>query len=120
VIQLKCKHLYHSDCLRTRLRRRWGDELIINLKYATCPQCNQWMEAEDHQWFNNYITQAKEMEKKVMDKCILRAKHEGLDLDERLQDPKSEYHNDLGKFAFNHLNYYECFECKEPYFGGHR
>jgi hypothetical protein len=50
----------------------------------------------------------------------LRAKHEGLDFDERLKDPKNEYYNNLEKFAFDHLNYYECFECKEPYFGGHR
>ena len=55
-----------------------------------------------------------------MDKCVLRAKHEGLDFDERLKDPKNEYFNNIGKFAFDHLNYYECYECKEPYFGGHR
>lgn len=55
-----------------------------------------------------------------MDKCVLRAKHEGLDLDERIKDSKSEYYNNLEKFAFDHLNYYECYECKDPYFGGHR
>ena len=46
--------------------------------------------------------------------------HEGLDLDERLKDPKSEYFNNPAKFGYDHLNYYECFECKDPYFGGHR
>ena len=55
-----------------------------------------------------------------MDKCVQRAKHEGLDMDERLKDKKSEYFENLGKFAFDHLNYYECYECKDPYFGGHR
>ena len=41
-------------------------------------------------------------------------------MDERLNDPKSEYYKNLEKFAFDHLNYYECYECKDPYFGGHR
>jgi len=39
---------------------------------------------------------------------VQRAKHEGLDLDERITDPKSEYYNNLEKFAVDHLNYYEC------------
>ena len=41
-------------------------------------------------------------------------------MDERLKDEKSEYFENLEKFAMDHLNYYECYECKEPYFGGHR
>jgi len=40
---------------------------------------------------------------------VQRAKHEGLDLDERLTDPKSEYFNNLEQFAVDHLNYYECY-----------
>jgi hypothetical protein len=56
----------------------------------------------------------------MLEKCTQRVKHEGLDLDERLKDPKSEYYQNPGKFGIDHLNYYECFECKEAYFGGHR
>lgn len=41
-----------------------------------------------------------------------------MDYDERLKDPNNEYFEDLEKFAFDHLNYYECFRCKEPFFGG--
>ncbi len=107
------------DCIRTKLHKRW-DALAISLKYAFCPSCNQWMEAPQHDWLETKVNEAKQLEAKILEKCILRAKHEGLDLDERIQDPKSEYHNNLGKFAFDHLNYYECYECKEPYFGGHR
>ena len=60
------------------------------------------------------------LEKKILEKCVLRGKHEGLDQDERLKDKASEYFENLEKFAFEHLNYYECWTCKEPYFGGHR
>ena len=50
--------------------------------------------------------------------CVKRAKHEGLDFDERLKNPKNEYYNNLEKFAYDHLNYYECWQCKNPFFGG--
>jgi len=66
------------------------------------------------------LNEAKVLEENMLDKCIQRVKHEGLDLDERLKDPKSEYFQNPGKFGIDHLNYYECFECKEAYFGGHR
>lgn len=107
------------DCIKDRVNRRW-DGLAISLKYAKCPSCNAWISAEGHPWLENQIQKAKDLEKKIMEKCLLRAKHEGMDFDERIKDPKSEYFNDLGKFAFDHLNYYECYECKDPYFGGHR
>jgi len=60
------------------------------------------------------------LEKQILEKGVLRAKHEGLDLDERLADPKSEYFNNLAKFAMDHLNYYQCWQCKNAYFGGLR
>jgi hypothetical protein len=60
------------------------------------------------------------LEKQILEKGVLRAKHEGLDLDERLADPKSEYFNNLPKFAMDHLNYYQCWSCKNAYFGGLR
>jgi len=66
------------------------------------------------------LNEAKVLEQNMLEKCTQRVKHEGLDLDERLKDPKSEYYQNPGKFGIDHLNYYECFECKEAYFGGHR
>lgn len=107
------------DCIRQRVNNRW-EGLAINLKYANCPSCNQWIDAPNHNWIHALIHNAKELERKIKEKCILRAKHEGMDYDERLKDPKSEYFENLEKFAFDHLNYYECYECKEPYFGGRK
>lgn len=54
------------------------------------------------------VKEAIDLDKKVREKGVLRAKHEGLDLDERLTDPKNEYFENLEKFAFDHLNYYQC------------
>lgn len=83
--------MFHMDCLRNRLNRRW-DGLAISLKFANCPSCNQWMSAPGHPWLENMVQQAKDTEKKILEKCELRAVHEGLDHDERIKDPKSEYY----------------------------
>ncbi len=53
-----------------------------------------------------FANEAQELDKKIREMCVLRAKHEGMDHDERLADPKSEYFNNLEEFAYNHLNYY--------------
>jgi hypothetical protein len=60
------------------------------------------------QYMNQLMDEAKDLEKQIKEKGVLRAKHEGLDLDERLNDPKSEYFNNLEKFAIDHLNYFQC------------
>lgn len=52
VVQLDCKHIFHMDCLRQRMKGRW-DGLAINLKFAKCPFCNSWMKAEGHQWLED-------------------------------------------------------------------
>ena len=57
---------------------------------------------------NQLMDEARDLEKQIKEKGVLRAKHEGLDLDERLNDPKSEYFNNLEKFAIDHLNYFQC------------
>jgi len=49
---------------------------------------------------------------------IERAKYEGIDKNPRLQDPNDVYYNDLQSWAIFKLAYYECFKCKNPYFGG--
>lgn len=55
-----------------------------------------------------------EVKKKALD----RAKFEGLDKDPLLKDKNYVYYNNLQDFALYKLAYYECFKCKEAYFGG--
>ena len=54
----------------------------------------------------------------VKKKALERAKHEDLDKDPDLKDPTKDFKGDLQKFAMYKLAYYQCFKCKEAYFGG--
>ncbi len=54
----------------------------------------------------------------IKDRCIDRAKIEGLDKNERVTKEGEEFYNKLEEFALIKLAYYECFKCKLPYYGG--
>jgi E3 ubiquitin-protein ligase MYCBP2 len=51
-------------------------------------------------------------------KSAERAKHEGLDKDARLKDPSDRFYNNLKAYSIFKLAYFQCFKCKNPYFGG--
>jgi len=43
---------------------------------------------------------------------------EGYDKAGRVCDPNDYYYNKLAEFAMKNCTFYECFKCKDPYFGG--
>ena len=55
-----------------------------------------------------------------MQKALDRARVEGLDKHERVVQEGSEFHNKLQEFAMFKLAFYECYQCKLPYYGGQR
>ena len=58
------------------------------------------------------------MEILVKQKALERGKHEGLDKNPRIQDINDFYYNNLQDFAMFKCAYYQCFKCRQPYFGG--
>ena len=46
------------------------------------------------------------------------ARNQGLDQSERLTTPGDPYYGDLKSLAMHSCAFYECFDCKKPYFGG--
>ena len=58
------------------------------------------------------------MEEDVLKKAMERAKFENLDKHARLKDPNDRFYGNLKAFAIYKLSYYECFKCKQAYFGG--
>lgn len=51
---------------------------------------------------------------------IQRLKFEGCDKDQKLKDPKSPYYQKPNEYAMAIYAYFECFKCKNPYFGGRK
>lgn len=116
-IQLGCKHIFHVECIAEKVRQRWSGPRITFL-FKTCPSCKQELQAPHHPEINDMLEEVSKMEEDIRSKALERAKHEGLDKDERLKKPGDPYFNDLEKYAMARLSYYTCYECKTPYFGG--
>jgi E3 ubiquitin-protein ligase MYCBP2 len=62
--------------------------------------------------------EASKIEDEVIKKAVERGKYEGLEKDKRLEDPNDPYYHNLQKYAMYKLAYYQCFKCKQAYFGG--
>jgi hypothetical protein len=54
----------------------------------------------------------------IKKKSLERLKHEGREKDERLLNPADAYYQKPMEYAIAIYSYYECFTCKNPYFGG--
>ena len=116
-IQLGCKHIFHVDCIAEKVRQKWSGPRITFL-FKTCPSCKQEIVAPHHPEINDMLEEVSKMEEDIKSKALERAKHEGLDKDERLKKPGDAYFNNLEAYAMARLSYYTCYECKKPYFGG--
>ena len=54
----------------------------------------------------------------IKEKALKRLKFEGMEGEERLKNPKDPYFNNPERYSLDRFSYYECFRCKESYFGG--
>lgn len=54
----------------------------------------------------------------IKKKSLERLKFEERLKDEKLVDPKSQFHNRPLEYAMAIYAYFLCFKCKKPYFGG--
>jgi Ring finger domain len=116
-VQLKCKHIFHVDCITTRVKGKWPGPRIV-FGFLDCPACKQRIEAPHCPELQAELAISLTIEKDVSTKALERAKHEGIDKDPRLSDQNDPYYQNLQKWALFKLAYYQCFKCKGPYFGG--
>ena len=62
----------------------------------------------------------REVKDEVRRKAVTRLKFENKDKDSEITDPGSKFYQDEEGYAMDKYNYYECHQCKKPYFGGER
>ena len=58
------------------------------------------------------------MKIQVTELSLQMAIEEGYDKAGRVCDPNDYYYNKLAEFAMKNCTFYECYKCKDPYFGG--
>jgi hypothetical protein len=50
--------------------------------------------------------------------ALERLRFDHLEGDAKLTDPTSDYFNQPAKFALHKYLFFQCFQCRRPYFGG--
>lgn len=91
--------------------------MLCWLAYVDCPLCKQRI---SHSLLDEHIHPHIKLMEDVKRKALQRLKYEGLDKDPQIIDSTGRYYGNPGAFAIDRFAYYECFKCKNPYFGGMR
>ena len=120
-VQFECKHIFHVDCIKTKIDMKWQPGKHISFAFMECPACNQILKNEHPpKEIADNLREGERLLKIVRVKAVERAKFEGLDKDERLEKEGDPFFGKLEDLAMHKLTFYECFTCKVPYYGGMR
>jgi len=76
------------------------------------------MNLDNYKQLSQSVDKVRQIKDKIEGLALKRAEHEGLLSHPRLSDPTDHFYNDKKAFALFKCAFYECFKCKEPYFGG--
>ena len=116
-VRLLCGHTLHYHCLNKCLEKRWNGPRIT-FKFAKCPSCNEWAVPPHVPELLAKVEKYKTLHREITEKAVKRLQFEGEDKLPRLSDPDDDYFQQPEKYAMDRFCYYECFKCKQPYFGG--
>ena len=116
--RLSCGHVFHTNCIVQLLKHRWST-LRISFAFMSCPSCKQELELqgaprEIARELGPLLALRKEVEKQALE----NAEKQGLLSDERLRTPSDDYFGRPQEFANHRCSFYQCYDCKKPYFGG--
>ena len=107
-----CRHTFHANCVKKLLEHKWSG-LRISFKFLACPTCKTAFSSNHlSNWpqlqllldkIMKFRAKIQQMTQKAIAKGMVQASEEGVADANTMED----------KCAF-----YECFECKNPFFGG--
>ncbi|ETO35939.1 hypothetical protein RFI_01125, partial [Reticulomyxa filosa] len=113
-IMLSCKHAFHFECVQKKLDMSWQTP-FISFEYATCPLCK---EPINHESLSEKCDEVRLLENTVRQMALQRLRYEERQSDNDVVDPKGKFYNDEIGYADHIYAFFQCFQCKKPYFGG--
>ena len=117
-VRMRCGHVFHANCVRMMLNYRWTT-LRITFGYLDCPSCKQEIFIDYYvPKLSEKLQEQQEVKMLVTQLAVKMAREEGYDKTGRVRTEGDIYFNDLEGFALHNCTFYECFKCKQPYFGG--
>jgi E3 ubiquitin-protein ligase MYCBP2 len=115
-IRLKCGHIFHYTCIKSKLKKRWP-AARITFGFSECPLCK---DSIDHPALEEELKPIRDLKANVQQKALQRLEFEGLSKARELVDPTSKWHNNREGFSMDKYAYFMCHKCTHPYFAGQR
>jgi E3 ubiquitin-protein ligase MYCBP2 len=114
-VDLPCGHLFHYQCVVEKLENGPASD-YLSYQFADCPLCKKPIE---HPVLEHLLGPIRVQQELVRKLARRRLEIDGREDDEDLQ-PGKPFHNDPDGYAEHIYSFYECFQCKKPYFGGEK
>lgn len=115
-IRLKCGHVFHYTCVKSKLKKRWP-AARITFGFSECPLCKHTIE---HPALEEDLKPIRDLKAQVQQKALQRLEFEGLSKAKELVDPTSKWHNNRDGYSMDRYAYFMCAKCSHPYFAGQR
>eukprot|EP01084_Bolivina_argentea_P075659 137132_1 len=112
-IEMQCHHVFHYQCIRKKLMLG-SPTMCIDFKFMNCPLCKIPMV---HPALEDIIGPLKKLQSRITKEAVnILEKRK----DNDIQNPSHPYYGKPAEYATRIYVFYECYECKEPYYGGGR
>jgi hypothetical protein len=115
VMKLECGHIFHEHCIRKRIQSKWKGSRI-SFKFLECPTCTKPLR---HNLLAKELEPFEKLKSLICDRALAQLAIEGLDKDPALcKDATSPFYRKPLEFALHKFQFFQCFKCSKPYFGG--
>ena len=122
-VRFACGHVFHANCVLMMLSHRWST-LKISFGYLDCPSCKQEILLDyEVPILSAKLTEQINFKLELKQLAFKMAKEEGYDKEEGVQlllpnGNKALDRKKFEAFALHNCTFFECHQCKKPYFGG--
>ena len=116
-VQLGCGHVFHANCVLKLLQHRWST-LKISFGFMACPSCKQSITENRCEEIKTEMDSLKELRTQIEKIALEVAENQALANDESLKQEGGHYEGNLLELAMHTCAFYQCNDCKKPYFGG--
>lgn len=117
VARLGCGHLFHAECVQNLMKHKWST-LRINFDFLSCPTCKKPISSLRN------VPQLKEPLRKLFElksEIVQKAQKVKLktDLDMApVSQTQGRYYGREVDYLLAKCAFYECWQCKKPFYGG--
>ena len=115
---LSCGHVFHTNCIIMLLNAGWPTTRMT-FGFMSCPLCKQEIKVNGISTpVAKVLGPLLSLKRQVEREGLVQAEKQGILSDERLTTPGDAYYGKVQEFVNHRCSFYQCFECKKPYFGG--